>query len=205
MAAMGELDGMGALESRIEEARRKRANEERAAASASALEAVARQAELAVQAQESANLVQEFIARAKRLGIEPRHRIPGSVEVTRSVNAGGGGSLHSERYLDRTMTRCWHLGGELPKGGATKAYPAGTSFHYLLSEAGRNLVPQVTQGPTGYAFFKAEKRIKATVTWVPRTPHINDVVKIVGPWDGPRQELTLVDAMVAFFQDHGQG
>lgn len=50
----------------------------------------------------------------------------------------------------------------------------------------RDLVPQVMPGPTGFAFFKAEKRLKETVTWAPRTPHIHDVVKTVDEWDEPR-------------------
>lgn len=80
-----------------------------------AAEASAREADRDSRTSESAVLVQEFIQRARRLGIPPTHRLRGAVEQTWG---GGGGPrsapyLKSEKILDWTTTHCWHLGGKL--------------------------------------------------------------------------------------------
>ncbi|KIS27856.1 hypothetical protein TV39_09010 [Arthrobacter sp. SPG23] len=195
---MGSFDGMGALESRLEEARRKKVEQERRAAA----EAAARQADRDSRDGESSELVREFIARARKLQIRPTHRLLGSVEQTW---AGGGGLdstayLKSEKILDRTTTNCWHLGGQ-PLGKKSIAYPDGLSFHYYLTESGMNLIPQESNGTSRFAFIKAEMRAKRIVTWVPRKPHVDDVVKSIWPYES-QVDVMLGDAMVEFFQDH---
>lgn len=186
---MASFDGTGALEARIEAARAKRLDQEGAAAAQEAAKTAAHLAEVAAHDAESSTLVKDFIDRASRLGIKPTHRLLKSVQYNQSSrNETGPWYPVSKRVLDRTRIDCWLL-------------QSGTGSYYL-SSTGMNVVESRLDGDARFAFFKAEYRRHQIVTWTLRKPHIFDVVGRAFPYEGSSYEVSLVDAMVQFFQAH---
>lgn len=199
MSAMAFGDGTGALESRLAAARQAKADEERRLAAAAAAVAAAKQAEVEAHADESAALVKEFIDRARRLDIQPEWTLYGTVQRTWSRPwAGMAFKPGRWRYLDRTKTACWDLGGRAPTDH--EPIEIGSNYDYFLSSAGFNMVRKLSRVESPLNDTGSEE--VRTVTWRPRVPHINDVVKTVwGGYDGVSREVTLADAMVEFFMN----